>query len=337
MIWMLLIAVHLYLFYLSYSNQIFELPFLLGIELPMPLFYSVFLLFYVGSMTEQIPKKKWTLSLHFLPIIASYLYLITFFILPVDQKIYVYEHKGLGFENYMLVVDVFYPLHGLLYIIWSLKLLNKHKRNIKRQFSNLEKINLRWLRVLIYCTAVLWTLVLFLPDTYIFVAIVLFVFIISFFGIKQDRIFAHGKLDTTPIIQEKKVELPTKKYAKSGLTEEQSEKIYKQLINLLTEDKLFQNGELTILELANRLETKANYLSQIINEKENKNFYDFINNFRLMAFKAMVTDQNHKKFTLLAMAYECGFSSKSSFNRYFKKTMEQTPTEYVNQIKSTIK
>ncbi len=81
--------------------------------------------------------------------------------------------------------------------------------------------------------------------------------------------------------------------------------------------------------MALELGTHPNYLSQIINEKEGKSFYDFVNSFRVEEFKRLVKDSKNKQFTLLALAYDCGFNSKSSFNRYFKKNTGKTPSEFV--------
>jgi AraC-like DNA-binding protein len=76
-------------------------------------------------------------------------------------------------------------------------------------------------------------------------------------------------------------------------------------------------------------------ISQIINQKENKNFYDFVNTYRFEEFKRLISLQKNQQYTLLSLAYDCGFSSKSSFNRYFKKATGQTPSEYSSTPESS--
>lgn len=98
-------------------------------------------------------------------------------------------------------------------------------------------------------------------------------------------------------------------------------------------EKLFKESDLTLSQLANRLHTHPNYLSQVINDKENKNFFDYINTLRTQEFIAVISDINNQKYTLLSLAYECGFNSKSSFNKYFRKTTGQSPSEYLKGIK----
>jgi AraC-like DNA-binding protein len=123
-----------------------------------------------------------------------------------------------------------------------------------------------------------------------------------------------------------------KKYPKSGLTEEASEKLHQALINLMTENALYKKSELSIDDLSSKLGIHPNYLSQIINQKEKKNFYDFVNTYRVEEFKRLIGMPRNQHLTLLSVAYDCGFNSKSSFNRYFKKATGQTPSEYFTAL-----
>jgi AraC-like DNA-binding protein len=77
------------------------------------------------------------------------------------------------------------------------------------------------------------------------------------------------------------------------------------------------------------LNTQPNYLSQILNELEGKNFYDYINTLRTEEFKRLIAIPDNRKYTLLALAQQCGFNSKSSFNRYFRKVTGQSPSEFM--------
>ncbi|HZI54714.1 MAG TPA: helix-turn-helix domain-containing protein, partial [Chitinophagaceae bacterium] len=81
------------------------------------------------------------------------------------------------------------------------------------------------------------------------------------------------------------------------------------------------------------LKIHPNTLSQVINSFENKTFYDYINGLRIEEFKTLVTDPGSRQFTLLSLAFECGFNSKTAFNRNFKKATGQSPSDYLNQVK----
>jgi AraC-like DNA-binding protein len=152
-----------------------------------------------------------------------------------------------------------------------------------------------------------------------------FVFLIGFFGIRQGEIFTHR-----PPLPESPEE--KKKYPKSGLTEEASTKLHQALIQLMTESALHKNAELSIDDLAAKLDVHPNYLSQVINQKEKKNFYDFVNTYRVEEFKRLIAMPRNQHLTLLSVAFDCGFNSKSSFNRYFKKATGQTPSEYFTAL-----
>lgn len=321
-LWVFAVLVTQFLLYVLITEDVYRFPFLLGIEHPVPLLHGVFLYLYVGFLTAQLPKNRKFLLLHILPIAAVYLYLVPFFALSADQKIEVYRNGGAGYELFMNLKFYAIALSGIFYVTWSVVLLRKHWNNIRDQFSDLEKVNLQWLRILTFGMGGIWILViLFRNDVLTLAGIVVFVFLIGFFGVRQAVIFSPGQ-PPADADEEKK------KYPKSGLTEEASQRLHETLIQLMTRDALYKKSDLTINELSSRLGVHPNYLSQVINQTEKKNFFDFVNTYRFEEFKRLIASNKNQQFTLLSLAYDCGFSSKSSFNRYFKKVTGQTPSEY---------
>lgn len=101
---------------------------------------------------------------------------------------------------------------------------------------------------------------------------------------------------------------------------------------LIQEERLYQNPELTLTDLAKKLETNASVISKTINQGFQMNFNDCINNYRIEAVKNSFANGEHKKSTLLGIAYDCGFNSKATFNRAFKKNTGKTPKEYLSKI-----
>lgn len=323
-LWVFTMAVHLFYFYLFFSNQIFNYPFLLAADMPLPLLHAVFLYWYVGSMTDQLPENRNLVALHFLPALMMYGYLISFFILPAEEKIRIYQNNGAGYEVFDNVRFYAIVLSGIVYIGWSIALLSKHEKRILEEFSYQDKIDLLWLRILTWGLGAIWLLI-FVSDEILFGGVVVFVFLIGFFGIRQARIFTHHVVTETE----------KEKYSKSGLTKELSDKLYESLIRLMKNEALYRKNDLSIDDLASKLDIHPNYLSQVINEREKKNFYDFVNQYRVEEFKKLAADPKNRNLTLLALAFECGFNSKSSFNRYFKKATGQTPSEFFESIPNT--
>lgn len=327
-LWMFLIAVHLFLFYVSFTGEIYNFPFLLGMELPLPLFHGVFLYLYVSILTYQLPKNRKALLLHFVPAGAMYLYLITFFILPNEQKALVYRNRGAGFESFNLIRHYAVLFSGIVYVAWSMMLLKHHRHRIQDEFSDLEKVNLRWLQILTFGLGCIWLLlILFHDDIWIFSGVVALIFVIGFFGVRQSSIFTQALPEPIEAESEQK-----EKYEKSGLSEETSEQLHGALIRLMTEERLYRRSDLSINELATKLGVHPNYLSQVINQRERKHFYDFVNTYRIEEFRQMIAMQKNRQFTLLSLALDCGFSSKTSFNRYFKKVTGQTPSEFARTV-----
>ncbi len=333
-IWMLVLAFHLYLYDVNFAGTHYERPHLLGIEIPLPLIHGVLLYFYVSSITNQFPKPPWVALLHLVPISIGYLYLIPFFHSTAAQKMVLFNQGFTSYEGFMHYGLLLIFLSGIVYVIWCIILLRKHKRNIRDQFSDIQEVQLSWLQFLTYGLGAIWSIVVCTNnDVYIFSGVAIFVMLIGFFGVQQRTIFVSSqvaltKLETGVIeaLDEKK------KYARSGLKEHIADDIHEKLMHLFVQEEYFKRNNLSLNELAAELDIHPNYLSQIINEKAGKSFYDFVNTFRLEAFKKMVKDGKNKDFTLLALAYDCGFNSKSSFNRYFKKSTGQTPSNFVKSI-----
>ncbi len=97
-LWMILNVVHLTFFYLSYTSTIYNYPFLLGLDFPLPLLHGVLLYYYVASVTKQFPKNKKLVLLHLIPTLATICYIIPFALLPAEVKIEVFKNGGKEYE-----------------------------------------------------------------------------------------------------------------------------------------------------------------------------------------------------------------------------------------------
>jgi tetratricopeptide (TPR) repeat protein len=108
----------------------------------------------------------------------------------------------------------------------------------------------------------------------------------------------------------------------------------KELHRLMQEEKCFLNNNINLKELAEMLKLHPNKLSWLLNEKVGKNFNEYINGFRLKAFQELALDSKNNHLTLLGLAYESGFTSKSVFNDFFKKTTGLTPKAWLKLQKA---
>ena len=103
-------------------------------------------------------------------------------------------------------------------------------------------------------------------------------------------------------------------------------------MKLMHEEKLYTDVELTLQNLSERLGISPGYLSRIINEKEDKNFFEFVNSYRVKDVKEKLVDEEYGHYSILGIALESGFKSKSTFNTVFKKLTGQTPSSYQKQF-----
>ena len=337
--WILLLFVHQLINYFIYSGEIYSFPHFLGIQFPMPILYGVLLFFYVNEITGNNLKNKWTTGLHFLPALSSIIVAIPFYILPSIEKIYVYQNEAIGFEWYVIYQKVLIVVFGLMYSVWSLIIINKHHVKIQENFSNTDKKELQWLRYLSIGFGIIWIIVLLFNNRIIFSAVVVLVLFMGYFGINQLNIF-HSKIvpeeikinevETKIKKENSKPKTSSEKYAKSGLSEEMASKIYNDLNSLVSDNTFYKDEELTLAELSKQLKVHPNHLSQVINEMEGKNFYNYINSLRIKEFISLASQVENKKYTMISLAYDCGFSTKSTFNKHFKLQTGKTPTEFFN-------
>ena len=135
-----------------------------------------------------------------------------------------------------------------------------------------------------------------------------------------------------PVLGKKsKVEEPGRKYKKSLLDQVDLEKYQQQLEQLMAAEKPYLDPDLTLRSLADMLGLPPNYLSQLLNEGFDQNFAEYVNSYRLDTFKVRATDPANAHLTLLGLAYDSGFNSKTVFNAFFKKTMGMTPRAWVKK------
>lgn len=330
--WMFVIGLHLFLSYLFHIEYYNTFPFFMGFAQPLPLLHGPFLLLYVFSLIRPDPVFKKNELLHFLPAIGFYVFLIPDAFLTTGPELMEFAFGTLETNPplYWIFFSTLNEFWGVVYVIWSLFVLRQHRKNIKDKFSYTEKINLGWLVKLIFGLAAIWVVVLVTEEEdYIYVATTIFVFFIGYFGSRQGAIFTDNASPNDP---EPRGNPEKGKYEKSTLTEDKSQEYLTSLKAVVEGEKLYLENKISLKDVSERLEIHPNHLSQVINEELKVNFYDFINGYRVEEFKKRLAEDTSKRFTLLAHAYDSGYSSKSSFNEVFKKFTGFTPSQYQKQL-----
>jgi AraC-like DNA-binding protein len=128
------------------------------------------------------------------------------------------------------------------------------------------------------------------------------------------------------------IQIETEEETQKNKLSSKTDSYYDHLMQLMQEEKLYVDVELTLQTLAEKLGISSGYLSRIINEKEHKNFFEFVNAYRIQDVKEKLVDEEYGHYSILGIALESGFKSKSTFNTVFKKLTGQTPSAYQKQF-----
>ncbi len=343
-IWLLFMGTHLYSYYMNVVGTIDDFQIFDAFSTNFPMLEGALAFIYVSIIISKVQRLKWSYLIHLSPyLIFTTLILFTVFgnDSPPVEIIFKLKHE---FTYVIFFSSLFNIYLGPFYMIWSLIKLRKHKRNIGRNFSYTEEIDLEWLKYLILVLIVMWSVVVVVNaltdytdlitnrtgSDIIYGSVTVAVFFYGFFGIKQQVIYAAPK--TTASAPKKVKETPVNQYQKSSLKKEASEKYLQQLLQYMDEEAPYLEGKLALKDVASALEISTNHLSQVINENLDKNFFDFVNGYRVELVKEKMVDPTNKNYTLLSLAYDCGFNSKSSFNAIFKKYTGLTPSQYINTL-----
>jgi AraC-like DNA-binding protein/uncharacterized Tic20 family protein len=307
----------------------------------IPFTYGPLLYLYVKFQTVENIHFKWNNILHFLPFLAIFITAIIFRGRPVMRLENFWDKDP--FLSFRLIYGLSFFISITTYSTIAFVLINRHQRNIRNLVSyTSERITLGWLLVVsisFYLTYVavfiLGVYVIFAKDqTYdptlpSYFGLTFFAFAFSFYGYKQPGIFSEIRIESKVPRKEKLQEEDVDpKYEKSGLKNKDARKYLDQLLKYMEEKKPYLDVDLAIHDISDELEIPRHYLTQVINGMMGKNFYTFINEYRIEEVKKLLANTDYSKYTLTAIAYEAGFNSKSSFNSVFKKATGMTPSQF---------
>jgi len=264
------------------------------------------------------------------------------------------------FVNNILIISIILDIilkniSSFVFIVLSIFTIKKYRQNILSKFSYTENIDFKWLNYLIYTELFVWILYLLLiilwvfdvsiiesPEIFINICISVFIFLIGFYGLRNTSVFSSLSVSSDKnLIEKEEVEqnlqhnkTTTIQQNKTLLKSEELENYFIKLTEYLEKEKPYLNEKLSLQDLSVQTKIHQRYLSEIINLKTGMNFFDYINSYRINYFNKILSSNQNQNFTLLGNAFECGFGSKSSFNRAYKKHTGVTPSEFKKNLNS---
>jgi len=313
------------------SNIINSLPTLVGGLTYLYIFYSI----------HSFKKLRSKSLIHFIPILPAVI--LSFFENGNSLVISI----GLNIGLKILV--------SIVYFIFSLRTLENHKKMIQNHYSKTDDIDLKWLvfivragliSYLIYLLImILWSLnvpIVANLDTYPNLIVLIFILSISYYSLSSTKVFegiskfnSENSLAYNSDSDKDSLKLE-KSEPKELISSEKAALIFQKITSIIEGKKMYLNENLMLEDIAKELDMHSKYISYSINTTSGKSFFDFINQYRVKEFNSEVLKPINRQFTYITIAYNCGFGSKSAFNRAYKNQMGVSPSEYLKTQNSII-
>jgi len=311
----------------------------------LPFTYGPLMYLYAKIMTTEKPKFNYNYLWHFTPFVVFFIISMIFLNKPVMEGT-----KGFLVTDRFISLRLIYGFSFFLsitaYSIATFVVIHRHQQNLKTMISySSAKVTLQWLiglsvtfyvtYVLVFIFGAIDILINFMPfDPYeiSFIGLTIFAFLYGFFGFNQPSVFEEIASHRGLIPEELTPE--NGKYERSGLKKKEAEEIRMKILDYMEKDKPFLDRQLTINDVAAELKIPRHFITEVINQHLGKNFYYLINEYRVEEVKNRLKDPEYRNLTILAIAYDSGFNSKSAFNTIFKDLTGQTPSQYLKELKS---
>ncbi len=306
-------------------------PHFFGYDTTLVFLHGPMLYLYVITSVSEKPQLKPKHLFHGIPYLLFSIYLI--FLLKFEHANATYEEiRKLFYEPNIILLFLEVSIHALLitYIVASTLTLRSFRKTLPKSYSFTEGINFQWLQMVLYAFLFISGLIL--------VSLVLSD-ILKLFSLEWKGFLFYICMSLLPfylffhaihrkIIYPSDEQIIVKKYRDSTLTETDLQQIQTRLNELMTNEKPHLDGHLSIAKLAGMIDIHPKQLSQVINEKHGTHFFHFINGYRVKEFEQKLNNPAYKNFSLLGIAFDCGFNTKSAFSKAFKRVHGITPSEF---------
>ncbi|WP_247232846.1 AraC family transcriptional regulator [Telluribacter sp. SYSU D00476] len=315
----------------------------------LPTLFGPLIYLFTVKVSSEKPRFRPKDLLHFIPFFTYFLLLLPYYLKSAAEKrLYLTNFEKASLDDFGILNQVTNFIH-ITYAILALVHIHNHKKNILDNFSELKEKKLNWLQqlitfifaLLLFSVAVFYSKkfnIPFVEDAYHFhyLGVIVCIYWIGYKALSQPEIFNKEIIrqnksvaPVTPVTAPEPAEnAEPVKYEKSGIPDEQATGYAERLLLYMSTNKPYLNNDYTLQNLSNDTGIPKHHLSQVINDKLGKNFFTFINEYRVQAAQELLLNEQYKHYTILAVAMEAGFSSKATFNSVFKKITGITPSQF---------
>lgn len=330
-----------------YRDILFFIPFVHS------LFVGPLLYFYTRAIFNYSFKIK---GLDFLHLLPGCLYLIVNIVISlVDVFVYkryhlTNEHEDPDFATWYTVLSM---LSILIYLFLSIRYYNQFKKYTTIATSFADQASLKWLRNFLYAFSLLSIMPIiravlsnfeffermrYFGPWYYYVGFAIVVYYIAInafhavhlplYKIKFNPQLLLG-FDVEGLSKESITESAPSEIQVPHIADEKMMVLKEALKALMENELLFERSDLTLSEVAKKLQTNSVVLSRAVNQQFRLNFNDYVNQYRVNAVIERISMPEFKNQTLLAIAFDAGFNSKATFNRSFKKFTGKNPKDFL--------
>lgn len=329
-----------------YFGVIVNYPVLLYLDYLINYAWSPILLFYIYIMIGRPIRFRLAILLHFLPFIVVVVLTTWFIIQPIEFKnLFLTEVQNKN-SRFVYIIDNFLTTQMTIYLLASFFIIRRYNRKVQEYCSNLHKVSLLWLEefMVVYISMgflafiPLWiwpgveTLLISVPATCIISYSYLMLKGVSspaFLNTKEYNMLSESLLDTVNPNRES-----VEKYKNSTLSNEYLDKLCSQIETYFIEKQPYLDSDLDIKSVSENLQIPIHHVSETINRKLNKNFFDFVNSFRVEHARRLLANPKYNNYTIEAIGAECGFGTRVTFFSVFKKNTNQSPSTFRKLVKS---
>lgn len=340
-------------------------PHFFGVAYPTPWLFGPLVYLYALAASNRDWRFTSRTLLHFIPAAIVTLTGLPYYVMSGADKLALLDRMTRGeFPWHLTILDPTKYVSGIGYTVATVLYLRRHRQTVEQNYSNTARVNLRWLTAFAAAGAAIWLLATTLRltgrgenvgDDQVALAMALLVYAVGYMGLRQPEVFRYDTMEhQVPIelaarssavvsgeavgsmLPDSSDRLPDEsgpavRYERSGLRDDEAERLKSSLVTLMEIEHPWKDSELTLADLAARLGSTPHKLSEVLNAQLGMSFYDFVNGYRVREVQRRIAAGDSRSLKMLALAMDAGFASKSTFNQAFKKHTNQTPSAYRQQ------
>ncbi len=286
----------------------------------------ILLILYIQSLHQKVPEKKYFLLFLLIPLDFFVIYFIGN--LRLNEQNNSWDWKIISHSWFIFIYLFYLPIIYFQY--------KKYKSKVQQNFSSTHKIGLKWVSQLFFGFLFIMSFDFLLSVMAISFSIIdgsnasmistlaftIFMYFITIKGKLSSQIYQLRNLEDVPKLENNPIQEEEIGHLKL---------VAEKVLQLMENGKFFREEGLSVKEFADKIEEKPYVVSRAINACLGKNFFELVNGYRVEESKNLILDEKLSHLSMVGIAFEAGFSSKTAFNTAFKKYSGMTPSQFKKQ------